>query len=76
MDGSRRRQFIKLPVMIFFAAGGNFDGFRRDRGVTSRSILLYVQEASSATLQREKRASVKPNCAVFSSFRLQQRPFP
>jgi hypothetical protein len=33
---------------IFFAdgsfpAGGNFDGFRRDRGGVSRSILLYVR---------------------------------
>jgi hypothetical protein len=28
----------------FFSAGGNFDGFRRDRGVASRSILwVYVR---------------------------------
>ena len=47
------------------AAGGNLDGFRRDRGVVSRSVLLYVRTRGAE--ETGERREINPAARRYSS---------
>src|SRR5208283_5099865 len=50
------------PIRV--AAGGNFDGFYRDRGGASRSVLLYVRTRGAD--ETGERREINPAAPYFS----------